>query len=794
MTTKTHVGFTALTALPLFSRTYSRWVVDSETGKKRKETPQEAIDRAIRGLDEFELLTEEEVNLIKEFAYRNMVFVSGRWLWVGGTPWVKQQKNFIGAYNCAALAIDNWETLDFNFQALLMGCGVGTVVELDKISKLPSILYSINVVEATELGTRWEKGHPEFDDSYFTAYKIDEDTLGINYVVGDSKEGWVDVATDLLRFSSLSVLDNKRCKIDFPGSLDSFKYKQVSLRLDLSYVRKKDITLEGFGGKSNPDLLEIGLRAIIDILNGAVGRQLNSLEVVLISNWAGAIAVSGNIRRSAKIQLISFLDKLLATAKDNLWTQDEKGNWKIDPKKDVLRLSNHTLTYHLKPNLETVVEAVRKQYYSGEGAIQFVPEAVARSSADLLDTNEKKKSFIALYCDKQNLAQDYLKFLAENAGIEIEEKELEHRMDRYFLNPCGEIIGNTFLCNLADVHANMLDPHNLEEQDLAFKASTLAALPLLKHEFEREDFRYSREIDPIIGVCITGLFDFFVHLFGEDWLVWWKTGRDKSYKNASFYLSTERAYLERWKNVVKDTVTEFCTKHGFRVPSRYTSIAPSGSKSLLTGASPGWHPPKDTRFIRRITYSSDSPVAQACADYGYKVIPSQSCKDENGNLLDDINDPRVNEVLVEIPIEVSWAELADNVDFKPKDIPALAQLDFYMQVQKFYTNHNTSSTIELREDEIEPLGRAIYDLIQNDEGYISSALLARFDALETFPRLPFEPISLEQYLSELEGVKQRQMSDDFLALVNKYSTGESSASEQGPAGCDSDKCLMPERK
>ena len=271
-------------------------------------------------------------------------------------------------------------------------------------------------------------------------------------------------------------------------------------------------------------------------------------------------------------------------------------------------------------------------------------------------------------------------------------------------------------------------------------------------------------------------------------------GRDKKYINADFYLSTERLCLERWKKVVKDTVTQFCEKHGFRVPSRYTSIAPSGSKSLLTGASPGWHPPKDTRFIRRITYSSDSPVARACIDFGYKVIPSQSCKDENGNLLDDPFDERSIEWLVEIPVEVSWAKLADKVNFKPKDISALAQLDFYMQVQKYYTNHNTSATIELSEHEIEPLGHAIYELIQKDEGYISAALLAKFESLETFPRLPFEPISHEKYLAELEGVKQRQISDDFLALVNQYSTGESSASESGPAGCDSDKCLMPERK
>ena len=41
---------------------------------------------------------------------------------------------------------------------------------------------------------------------------------------------------------------------------------------------------------------------------------------------------------------------------------------------------------------------------------------------------------------------------------------------------------------------------------------------LLNHRFEVERYRQSREWDPIVGVSFTGLFDFFVHAFGADWL------------------------------------------------------------------------------------------------------------------------------------------------------------------------------------------------------------------------------------------------------------------------------------
>merc|ERR1712216_498745 len=80
-------------------------------------------------------------------------------------------------------------------------------------------------------------------------------------------------------------------------------------------------------------------------------------------------------------------------------------------------------------------------------------------------------------------------------------------------------------------------------------------------------------------------------------------------------------------------------------------------KSLLTGAAPGWHPPKAHRFIRRITFRKDDPVAMACMDYGYTIVPSQSDKDDEGRLLNDPFDPRCTEWLVEIPTEVSWANL-----------------------------------------------------------------------------------------------------------------------------------------
>jgi ribonucleotide reductase class II len=550
-------------------------------------------------------------------------------------------------------------------------------------------------------------------------------------------------------------------------------------------VRPVGETLKGFGGMANPVKLKDLYGRVAQILNKAQGRKLTSVECCLLIDEAAVTIVAGNIRRSAGMRQFSAEDNSAAGAKDNLWQQDSEGNWRIDPERDALRMANHTRVFHTRPDWDTVLEAVTKQFQSGEGAIQFAPEAIARSNADLLPTPELREEFVGIYCDQgREQAAQWLQL--HHPGLEAD--ELEHRLGRYGLNPCGEILGADFHCNLAEIHLNQIHPTDFQAQEDAFRAGAIAVACLLNHDFEVERYRQSRAWDPIVGVSFTGLFDFFVHAFGTPWLNWWEAGRPDSEEGRAFK-AREADYLQRWKRIVHEAVGEYCDRHGIRRPNRCTTVQPAGTKSLLTGASPGWHPPKAQRFIRRITFRKNDPVALACMDYGYTIVPSQSDKDEQGRLLDDPFDPRCSEWLVEIPTEVSWANLpgADTVEIN--NFSALAQFDFYMQVQRHYTAHNTSATIEFRENEIEPLARKIHEAIEEGFGYISAALLARFDANATFPRLPFEPIDKATYERLHQEVEGRRRTADFFEALARYDRGE--LMEAGPAGCDSDKCLLP---
>ena len=747
---------TAPAANPVFYRTYSR------KASEGRESWSQVGSRNLEGLRKLGQLNDDEVQLLARMQSEKKALPSGRWLWIGGTRWIEQPENFSGSYNCTSTNLVDWQAFGLMMDLAMMGCGTGAIIEPHLIDRLPVVLNTIEVHTVSDIGIT-----PAAERQDDCTHSIDGNHVRIK--VGDTRRGWVDSYQLMLELSS----DER-----FNGGL-------IHVHIDLSDVRPVGETLKGFGGMANPVKLKDLYGRVARLLNKAQGRRLSSVECCLLIDEAAVTIVAGNIRRSAGMRQFAADDHVAASSKDNLWQQDDEGNWRIDPERDALRMANHTRVYHTRPSKEVVHAAVTKQFNSGEGAIQFAPEAIARSNADLLSTPELRSEFIEVYCDQGR--EEAGRWMNENYGP-IGSDELEHRLGRYGLNPCGEILGADFHCNLAEVHLNQIDPSDEEGQADAFRAASLSVACLLNHRFEVERYRQSREWDPIVGVSFTGLFDFFVHAFGSPWLRWWEAGRPETDEGLQFK-DQEASYLSRWKKIVNETVWDYCDRHGLRRPNRCTTVQPAGTKSLLTGAAPGWHPPKAQRFIRRITFRKNDPVAMACMDYGYTIVPSQSDKDSEGRLLNDPFDPRCTEWLVEIPTEVSWAHLpgADVVDIN--GFSAMAQFDFYMQVQRCYTAHNTSATIEFREHEIEPLADALHQAMEQGEGYISAALLARFDANATFPRLPFEPIDAATYEELQSAVVKRRVSSDFFEALQRYDQGE--LTEAGPAGCDSDKCLLP---
>jgi ribonucleotide reductase class II len=1115
----------APSAPAVFYRSYSRRKEDGT-----RESFSEAIMRTISAIAEIGSFTESQKEMALDMGLKQHCFPSGRALWVAGTEWAKKPDNFPGYYNCCSMHVDDISIFGLLMELAMMGTGTGAVLESHVVDKLPPIRRSLFITDI--INNQGVKGGLSDTSIQFTG--IVDNNPAILVRVGDSREGWAAACQGLIKLAmgaSASDEDETTTCVD------------ALITLDLSQVRQAGEPLKGFGGTANPVRLQESMERAAMILSRAVGRKLTPIECCLLIDEASSAVVAGNIRRSAGMRQFSADDIEAAMAKDGLYKQDADGNWSVDPDKEALRMANHTRCFHTKPEYEEIQHAVTKQFWSGEGAIMYVPESVARANADLLNTEELKQRFLRAYADGRENAREMLVELAEKAGEPTDDRIIEHRMDRYGLNPCfapgtivmtkqgyfpieelvgktvevhdgnewrtidnfrvtaydqdvynvtlhdgtvitateyhkfilkdgrrielkdlqigdelmpaqatpaegnvsvkgaylkgfligdgtaykgapickiygpkkvctqklyaaqeeiglverrakngitvgvepgltktdylrnltalkenlhdwgstykkqfpyetlnwtnkckaefiaglfdadgtlrdtkengfsyqltsvhkeflvgmvmllrsigigskigpqragglkdfgperggvyrvkptyrlaltqqdsiklsrlvsfkrlksvadrktvyvkklnynmvksieyaykapevycctvpgtsaftigslilvgncGEILLRDNLCNLSEVHLNTIDPSDKDLQHKAFYTGGLQVAALLQHKFTPERLRYSRENDPIVGVSFTGLFDFFVHAFGAPWLKWMMKGRPSGndYKK---YQDKEQKFLENWRLSAEQGVRDYCKQHNIRLPNRFTTVQPAGSKSLLTGASPGWHPPKAQRFIRRITFGVNDPLVSALRDYGYSVIPAQSARDELGNLLDDITDPRVQEVLVEIPTEVSWANLPGCDEFDLSKLPIEAQWGLYIQVQNYYTTHNTSATLEFRENEIERLSHLIYDNIKSDNGYISAALLARFDANETFPRLPFEPITKQTYDRRMAAVIASRSvlnpNTTILDLLNKYDNPEYEL--KGAAGCDSAKCLSESEK
>ena len=393
---------TAPAANPVFFRTYSRRIGGN------RETWEEVCDRTTNGLAKLGKLTSDQTDLLYRMMRQLKSLPSGRWLWVGGSEWIQRKENFSGAYNCTSTNVIDWQAFGLMMDLAMMGCGTGAVIEPKYINQLPLISNKINVSVEGEIGTT----PPELRREE-TEVKIGGNRVTI--YVGDSRQGWVKSYQTILELST----DEQ-----FTG--------EVEVIVDLSDVRPAGETLKGFGGVANPVKLAELYHRCAAILNKALGRQLNSVECCLLIDEAAVTIVAGNIRRSAGMRQGDSEDQLFSNAKTNLWQQDEAGNWRIDPERDALRMANHTRVFHTKPTREECIDAVRQQYYSGEGAIQWAGEAIARANCDLLITEEIKRDFIKAYGSGKGG-----EWLAGHFP-EMPISEREHRLSRYGLNPCGK--------------------------------------------------------------------------------------------------------------------------------------------------------------------------------------------------------------------------------------------------------------------------------------------------------------------------------------------------------------------
>ena len=153
-----------------------------------------------------------------------------------------------------------------------------------------------------------------------------------------------------------------------------------------------------------------------------------------------------------------------------------------------------------------------------------------------------------------------------------------------------------------------------------------------------------------------------------------------------------------------------------------TSIKPSGTVSLLAGATPGIHFPESRYYIRRMRLGIGSNLVPALKKAGYKLEPAFGSEETT--------------LVVEIPVDVG--EGVRTLD----SVSMWEQLGMASLAQRYWADNQVSCTVTFDPDSEGSQIAAALDQFQYQLKGIS--FLPRLD-LGAYPQMPYESIDAETY-------------------------------------------------
>jgi len=270
----------------------------------------------------------------------------------------------IHTHNCSFLVIDEFEAYKDICYLLMLGCGVGFSVEDKFVSQLPKVRGNVQLIHQPY------RGLPKHKRKEVTDYTVISNVIEIN--VGDSKNAWslaIDIFLKVFYDNDFQTIDN--------------------IIMNYDSVRPFGERLKTFGGQSSGHdaLLKI-IDKIHKVLtkNNKSYKKLKPIDAMDIANSIAEGIVVGGTRRSAQMCLFDSTDKEVMNAKSNLYTMDENGIWSANPDIVHRMMSNNSVTYYEKPNLDELRKRFETIRHSAEGNF-FNMEAALKRNPNAKGTN-----------------------------------------------------------------------------------------------------------------------------------------------------------------------------------------------------------------------------------------------------------------------------------------------------------------------------------------------------------------------------------------------------------------------
>lgn len=291
-------------------------------------------------------------------------------------------------------------------------------------------------------------------------------------------------------------------------------------------------------------------------------------------------------------------------------------------------------------------------------------------------------------------------------------------------NPCGEIILEpSELCNLVETFPARHDSYDDYERTLKYAylyAKTVSLIPTHNAKTNAVMLRNRR-----IGVSQSGIVQSFKRHGRRTHFNWCHRGY---------------AFLRRLDDIYSEWL---CVRKSVRV----TTVKPSGTVSLLPGATPGIHYEHSRFYFRLIRISKDSPLVEEHRRAGYKVE-------------DDMYDQSGNTAVVYFPIEARFFDRAKH------EVSIWEQLENAAQMQQFWSDNSVSVTVSFKENESRDLVRAL-------ELYESRLKTVSFLPLKhEYPQAPYIAISEEDYQKATRRLREADLSESSHEVTEKFCTSD----------------------
>lgn len=549
----------------VFYRTYSRYIPEG----KRREKWYEVVRRVVEyNCSLVPNTSRKEAEKLFDNIYNLRQFMSGRTNWVGDTAVAYEYP--MANFNCSFKVVDSFNAFSELFYLSMVGSGVGLRVLKEDVSKLPMVRLDHKLIHSSYSSI--PKGRREDNTSI---HFQNNDLVRIS--VGDSKEGW------------MSALET------YFEMLYSHKYRNINkIVFNYDNVRPKGEKLKKMGGTASGHEALKRMFVKIDKVVKSLSRtgekrgKLKPVDVLDICTIIGENVVSGGVRRTAQMIIISPDDDDSINAKNNLY-QKEGNQWIKNKSIAHREISNNSIMYDERPSRERLHWQLQKMRYSGE------PAWINRKA--LLDRMPEAKDI-------------------NDIG----------------LNPCGEAgLRDRGLCNLVSVNVmafvkddNTLDIERLKE---AFALAGRSAYRMTCVTLELPEWDKVQKENRLLGVSFMGWLDMV--------------------NATNMSVEEEKELLKLLHDVVKTESDNYADGLGLPRPKRVTAIKPEGTQSNLPQVSSGIHYAHSPYYIRRVRISDTDPLVKVCKELDYPVYEDEGkantvfiefpCKSPEGKTKNDVS-------------------------------------------------------------------------------------------------------------------------------------------------------------